>query len=57
MGIGRHRRNPVGPHDIAIIVVKFLRVHKDLWPRMAPFEPINGAEMGSRPGAALLKIR
>jgi hypothetical protein len=46
MGIGSHRRNPVGPHGVPIIVVKFMRVHKGLWPRMARFEPINGAEMG-----------
>jgi hypothetical protein len=33
-------------------MVKFICVHKGLWPQMAQFEPINGAEMGSRPGAA-----
>jgi hypothetical protein len=57
MGIGRHRRNPVGPHSVAIIAVKFMRVHKGLWPQMAQFEPVIGAGIGSRPGAALLKIR
>jgi hypothetical protein len=47
MGIGRHRRNPVGPYDVPIIVVKFMRVHKGLWRQMAQFEPMSGAEIGS----------